>query len=147
MWVDFKANVYYFITDTENQVLGLKILGWVLIFLAPVKEVLFSVGFLLMTDLVTGIWAALRANKKIRSSTFRQSVTKSASYLTAICTAYVTQTFLINNALPLVHIVAGLIGTTEILSIYENLSKISGVPFSEKIKDLLQPKKNEEKEP
>lgn len=143
---ELKNQVVNFVTDTQNQILGLKILGWIAVFLTPVWEILFAVGALLMTDLITGIWASMKEKKKIKSSRLRESVTKSASYLIAISAAYVTQTFLIHDALPIIHITSGLIGVTEILSIYENLSRISGVPFANKLKEILQPKKEEEKD-
>lgn len=143
---ELKNQVVNFVTDTQNQILGLKILGWIAVFLTPVWEILFAVGALLMTDLITGIWASIKEKKKVKSSRLRESVTKSASYLIAISAAYVTQTFLIHDALPIIHITSGLIGVTEILSIYENLSRISGVPFANKLKEILQPKKEEEKD-
>ena len=47
------------------------------------------------------------------------------------------------DSIPIVHVVSGLIGSAELLSIYENMSKITGVPFAQKIMELLQPPKQE----
>lgn len=145
MWSDLKQSMISFVSEPETQKLGLKIIAWVAIFLAPIKEVMFSVGFLILADLLTGVWAAYKSGAKLESHKLRRSVTKSASYLLAIVVGFVAQKFLLQDTIPIVHVVAGLIGATELLSIYENLSKITGIPFAEKIKEILQPKKEEEK--
>jgi hypothetical protein len=49
------------------------------------------------------------------------------------------------DTVPVVHVVAGLIGATELLSVYENLSRITGLDFKQKVMQLIQPPKEENK--
>ena len=149
MLTNLKQSFSSFVSDSETQVLGLKIIAWILIFFAPIKEVMWSVGAIIIVDLITGIWAAKKSGVKFESYKLRRSITKSAAYLTAIASGFIVQKYMLQDTIPIVHVVSGLIGATELLSIYENLSKISGVPFADKVKELLQPKKveNEPKDP
>lgn len=142
-----KDSIREFATSEETLKLGTKMLAWILAFLAPIKGVLAAVGFLIVADTLTGIWSAIRQGKKIESAKLRRSVTKSAAYLLAIVTGFITQKYLLENTIPIVTVVAGLIGATETLSIYENLSQISGVPLADKVKGLLQPPKPEDQAP
>lgn len=132
--------------DVEVQKVFVKMFAWVALFFAPIKEVLFAVGFLIMADLFTGMWASLRSGQKIESAKLRRSVSKSAAYLLAVCTGFVAQKYLMQDAVPVVHVVAGLIGATELLSVYENLSRITGVDFKKKVLEIVQPPKSEDKE-
>lgn len=143
MTENLKQSLMQFTTEPENQKLGLKILAWIGVFLAPIQEILFSVGALIIADLVTGIWAAKKAGFKIESYKLRRSVTKSGAYFLTIALGFMTQKFLMQDSIPIVHVVSGLIGSAELLSIYENMSKITGVPFAQKIMELLQPPKQE----
>lgn len=142
-----KESVKEFVSSEETVRLGMKMLAWVMAFLAPIKGVLGAVGFLIVTDTLTGIWSAIKQGKKIESAKLRRSVTKSAAYLLAIVTGFIAQKYLLEDSIPIVTVVAGLIGATETLSIYENLSQISGVPIADKVKSLLQPPKPEDQAP
>jgi uncharacterized protein (DUF697 family) len=139
----YKSEFAEFISEPSTQKLGLKVLSWIAVFLAPIKGLLLAVGFLLLVDLITGIWAAYKEGQRIESHKLRRSVTKSTSYLIAVLAGFVAQKYLMGDLIPVVNVVGGLIGATEIVSVYENLSKISGVDFASKIKELLQPPKVE----
>lgn len=139
-----KESVIEFVTAPSTAELGIKILAWIGAFLAPIQKVLFAVGFLIITDTITGIWAAVKEDQKIQSFKLRRSITKSAAYLLAIVCGYVTQNLLLDNAIPIVTVVAGLIGATESLSVYENLTRITGVQFKQKVLEILQPPKVED---
>jgi phage-related holin len=133
------------LADGEVQKVLLKAMAWIALFFAPIKEVLFSVGFLIVADLITGVWAALKIGQKIESAKLRRSVSKSAAYLLAVCSGFVAQKYLMGDTVPVVHVVAGLIGATELLSVYENLSRITGLDFKQKVMQLIQPPKEENK--
>lgn len=94
--------------------------------LAPVHSVLISVGVLIVADLVTGVWAAHKLKQKISSAKLRNTVSKFFIYQTAVITAFILETYLLDGSLPVIKLVAGLIGAVEGLSIFENLNKISG---------------------
>lgn len=118
-----------------------KYLAIILAILAPVKTVMISVGFLIVADLITGVWASKKKRVKITSARMSHSVTKMAAYQIAVITGFVCEKYLISSAVPITQIVSGLIGATELLSCYENINIITGVDFKKKIFDYLQPGK------
>lgn len=99
---------------------------------------MLAVGFMIIADLVTGVWRAVKAGEHISSSGFRRTVTKTAAYELAIVTAFVMEHFLLDGSLPVIKIVASLIAMTEGKSIMENLSEITGVNFMKVLMDKLQ---------
>jgi hypothetical protein len=94
--------------------------------LAPIHPVLISVGVLVFADLVTGIWAALKDQDRVSSAKLRNTFSKLLIYNIGVITAFILEVHLLDGAVPAVKIVAGLIGTVEGLSVFENLNKISG---------------------
>lgn len=135
--LDYAAN------DPEAPRLLLSLASILAAFFAPISDVLFAVGFLVIADLVTGIWASIRSGKKFQSYHLRRTIPKSVSYFLAIIAGYVVQTVLAKDAMPIVQVISALIGGAELLSIYENLSRISGVPFAKKLKQILHPDKED----
>lgn len=96
--------------------------------LAPIKMMLLGVGFLIVADLVTGIWAALKAKEKISSAVMRRTVSKMVVYQLAIISAFVLEAHIMGiTDLTITKIVASAIGMVELKSILENTNKISGV--------------------
>jgi len=57
----------------------------------------------------------------------------------------VAQAYVFGDEVPVVKVVAGLVASTELLSIAENMQRISGVAFSDVFKKLLplRPNKDE----
>lgn len=94
--------------------------------LAPIHAVMISVGVLIFSDLVTGVWAAIKRGEHIKSSKLRNSVSKLIIYQIAIISGFVFETYLIGDLMPITKIVAGIIGLVEIKSIFENLNVIYG---------------------
>lgn len=94
--------------------------------LAPIKPLLFSVGFLVLADLATGIWAAYKRGEKIDSSALRRTITKIAVYQVAVVSGFLVQQYMLSDALPVSKIVASVIGLVELKSILENSDSILG---------------------
>ena len=94
--------------------------------LAPIKMVLVTVGFLILVDLVTGIWAALKRKEKISSAVMRRTISKMLVYQLAIISGFMLETYILDGVLPVAKIVAGVIGMVEFKSILENSNKIVG---------------------
>ncbi len=109
---------------------------WVSLFLAPAKASMIAVGFLVIGDLITGVWAALKRGETFSSAKLRQTVTKTLGYQLAMLLAFVTENVLLPE-IPVLKVVAGLIAGTELLSAMENLSSITGVPLGEAVKKLF----------
>jgi hypothetical protein len=113
-------------------------LAFVGAFVSPIKELGYAIGFFVIVDLVTGMWASRREGKPITSDRFGRTVTKTIVYLIAIVVAHVAELYALPDV-PLVKVVGGLVAGTELLSVYENLTRISGVDFKRRIAEWLKP--------
>jgi len=94
--------------------------------LAPIKPMLIACVFLIIADMITGIFAAYKRKEKISSAEMRRSVTKLVVYQIAIIAAFVLEKYMLGGILPVAKIVAGVIGMVEMKSILENVSAIAG---------------------
>lgn len=94
--------------------------------LAPIKALLISVGFLIMADLVTGIWAAVKQKKPITSAAMRRTISKVVIYNLAVISGFLVESYMLEQLLPVSKIVASVIGLVELKSILENANKILG---------------------
>lgn len=110
----------------------------------PIKAVGLAIGFLVFVDIATGIWASVKEGKRLSSDRFRRTVTKSAVYLIALICAQVAEVHLFFSEVPIVKVVAGLIASTELISVGENLTRISGLDFRGMFKKILPEQLNKE---
>lgn len=94
--------------------------------LAPIHPVMISVGFLILADLVTGIWAATKRGQKISSAAMRRTVSKMFIYQMVVIGGFVLETYLLGGLFPVSNIVAGVIGLVEFKSMLENSNHIMG---------------------
>lgn len=94
--------------------------------LAPIKMVMITVGVLIMADLVTGIWAALKLGEKVSSAAMRRTVSKMFIYQLAVICGFMLETYILDGIVPVAKIVAGVIGMVEFKSILENSNYIVG---------------------
>jgi Bacteriophage holin family len=94
--------------------------------LAPIKMVMITVGILIMADLVTGIWAALKRGEKVSSAAMRRTVSKMFIYQLAVICGFMLETYILDGIVPVAKIVAGVIGMVEFKSILENSNHIVG---------------------
>lgn len=104
--------------------------------MAPAKATMIAVGFLVVGDLITGIWAAVKRGEAFSSAKLRQTITKTLGYQLAIVLSYVTESQLLPE-IPVLKVVAGLIASTELVSALENLASITGVPLADAVKKLF----------
>ena len=121
----------YIKDDMEGFFLKLITQGFVLLlaYFAPIKGLVHAVFFLWLLDWIFGVWRSLIARRKITSYRFRKSVTKIVNYLAAIVATWVIEKTFLDTWLPLTKFIAGYIGFTELTSIYENISDITGKKF------------------
>lgn len=117
----------------------IKCAAWVGLFLAPAKTTMVAVGFLVLGDLLTGIWSSLKKGERFNSARLRDTVTKTLGYQLALILSYVTETILLPE-IPVLKVVAGLIASTELVSALENLASITGVPLGEVVRKLFEKK-------
>lgn len=103
----------------------------------PIKAALLAIVALTLLDLVTGVTAAIRRKEALTSSGFKRTVVKLFVYLSVACLAYVVETYLTGELIPLAKIMSGLIGITELKSVLENLESITGLPLLQLLIDKL----------
>lgn len=112
------------------------LLAVALVFL-PIKATIITVMVLTMADLIAGVLAARRRKEAITSSGFKRTVIKILAYEVVVALGYLTQQYMTGDLVPIVKILAGLIGMTELKSVIENLQDITGVPLMKLIVEKL----------
>jgi phage-related holin len=103
-------------------------------FLAPVHTTIIITLVLIIVDLITGILAARKRGEPISSAGIRRTVVKLFVYELAIVLAFLVETHM-HVDIPMIKLLSGFIGITELKSCLENLDTING---SSVIKDILQ---------
>ena len=104
---------------------------------APIKAIMITVGVLIISDLILGTVAAKKRGEVITSAGFRRTVVKGFVYQSAIILGFLTEKYLLDGAMPVSKIVAGLIGLVELTSCLENLNAINGSPIFKKLIEKL----------
>lgn len=118
----------------------------ILAILAPIQSVMLAAAALILLDLVTGVWCALKTKQVVTSNGLRRTVTKMCAFQIAILTAFLMEQYLLVG-IPCVKVIAGLIATAEGKSILENVSIISGVDLVKTLLSKLQDVKLQDKVP
>jgi len=113
-------------------------------FLRPIGDFIFLIVFLIIADLITGIWAANKRGEIIVSSGFRRTFQKTVVYaMTIILAEYIKIVIFAEIDVNIAFPISVLIVITEFKSISENILTITGIDIWEKLKDLLPIKNNE----
>lgn len=124
---------------------ALKISASLILIFAPVHGMMLTALALVVVDMITGIAAARKRGEKINSHGLKRSVIKLIIYQVAIMVSHLTEVYMLKGAIPLTVFVSGLVGTTELLSVLENLNSISGSDLLRAAIDKIQiEKKNKE---
>lgn len=84
------------------------------------------VGFFVAADTVTGVMAAIKLGHQVTSKKFRAVIPKYVVYGIGVLVAHVLQQQFFQD-FPATKIIAGLIAYSELMSIDENIHKITGV--------------------
>lgn len=102
---------------------------WLLALLSPVNAIMITIVFLIVVDFITGIYAAYKYRKPIKSSRIGHTVSKFFIYNLVILSAFFLEQYIVDE-IPFLKIIAGFIAIAEIKSILENYNTIYGVnPF------------------
>ena len=117
--------------------------GWLIVFVSPIHAIMTAIVVLVISDLITALWAVIKNKQKITSIGLRRTINKLLAYELAVILSYVVETVFGLGA-PVVKLVAGLIAVTELKSNLENLALITGLDFWQKIADYMNFKKNNE---
>ena len=105
--------------------------------LSPIKPLLIACGFLIVADMITGMFAAHKRKEQIQSAEMRRSITKMVVYQIAIIAAFVLEKYMMDSIVPVSKIVSGVIGMVEFKSILENVSTIAGQDILAMVTDKL----------
>ena len=105
-------------------------------FFAPIQTVMIAIIFLMTIDFTCGVIASYKRGESFTSAKMKNSIIKLFLYQLAIITGHLVALYFIPG-IPWVNVVAGLIGATELRSIFENISNATGTNFVTKIKDLI----------
>lgn len=93
---------------------------------APIKAMLLVTGFLIVSDLISGILAARKRGEKVTSAGLRRTVTKCLVYNMAILSGFLVEQYMLASIFPISKLIAGIISLVELKSILENLNTING---------------------
>lgn len=123
--------------------IALDLLLMCLLIFAPIKATLATVMTLCMVDLISGLWASKVKKRKITSSGLKRTIVKVLVYEAVVMLGYLVESYMTGDLVPVVKILAGYIGLTELKSVLENIEQISGVsPLRALIKKLARSEKD-----
>lgn len=113
-----------------------KLLGTALTVLLPLKYIGIVMFILITVDFFTGIWKAKHLKEPVSSRKMSNTVAKLVLYQIAILCGFLLETYIVPE-IPITKIVSSFIGLTELKSISENISEITGINFYKKILEFI----------
>jgi phage-related holin len=116
-----------------------QLFAFVVLYLTPIANYVHIVLILIAIDLVTGSYASIKEGQKFEARKLRNTVEKFVFYALAIITAYMLQR-IISEGAELPRIVALYIGSIEVKSIYENISRITKTDIAVALWDTIKTK-------
>jgi len=117
----------------------LQLIAFIVLYLTPVSNFIHLVLVLVFIDLITGSYAAIKAGEKFSAKKLRNTIEKFVFYAIAIISSYILQ-MIIDDGTEVARIIALFIGSIELKSIYENVSKITGIDLVAKVWDFMKEK-------
>jgi hypothetical protein len=116
------------------------------VFFANIEPVLWSIGFLIMTDTGLAVWATWKYNGRasVTSRKLGRIITKLVLYPLAIIVAKVAEQYLAPD-IPWQKVTTGIVATVEVKSIFENMNILLGFDLWDRIKKAIWKDKEEEK--
>lgn len=104
---------------------------------SPITPLILTVGFLIALDFFVGIYRAFKLKEPISSRKMGNTISKMLLYQCTILSLYVFEVYILDSALPITKIGAGLISIVEIKSLDENIQKITGISVYDRIVKVL----------
>lgn len=118
----------------------LKLLIALISYFEPISALLHIVIIFILIDFMTGVYASYKTKRQICSRRLRKTIEKFVFYSVAIMIGYMFQKHFAGWT-NLGQIIAGFIAMTELYSIYENITRITGTDILKKLKEVLKLKK------
>lgn len=131
---------------TKTSIVVSEILAFLVFFFQDMVSSLVAIGFLVLADSFTGIWAAWKNGGwyAVTSRKMGRIVAKLILYPLAIIVAKVAQTYL-SPIIPWVDVTMGILAVIEVKSIFENIGIILGFDLWRRIKERMWPEKLDDK--
>lgn len=107
----------------------------------PVIPAMVTVSILIAIDLVMGLIASKKKGIKIESKRLKNTAVKMLVYQLLIISGFLIESHLL-SWLPITKMILGFLGVIELLSIGENFTKITGIPFIKYLRRFLRKKLN-----
>lgn len=104
---------------------------------APIRATIITVMVLTIIDLISGLMAAKHRKEAITSSGLKRTIVKIFIYEAAVLLGYLTEQYMTGDLIPVMKILAGYIGITELTSVLENLEEITGLSILKKLINKL----------
>lgn len=108
--------------------------------IAPIHATMLALGFLVVVDLVLGIWVARKSGVPITSAGLRRTLVKLVLFQVGLVTAFIVETYLAKGVFPIVQTFSAMVSISELVSVFENINKISGVNVLGKLIESLRSK-------
>lgn len=105
--------------------------------LTPVKPMLLTVGFLVVSDFIFGLYKSYKKGLNITSRKMSNTITKLLLYTITILAVFFLETYIITDVLPFTKLVAGLISLVEIKSIDEHFNSLFGYSIWSKLRAFI----------
>ena len=122
------------IIEIEWRILLGLMLGVVCSFVVPIYQFLVFTAFATICDLYSG-WRA--SGERLKSRGVRRTIEKTILYMIAVLLAHGFDLVYLSNADYITFIIAGIIASTELLSVYENIERATGAGLFTWVKDYL----------
>lgn len=105
-------------------------------YFAPISSMVHVVLAFVLIDFLVGMYASYRTKTPIISSKLRKTIEKLVFYTVSIMIAHMFQLHFM-DWFNISQIVAGFIAATELLSIYENIRKVTKLDVFKRIIDTI----------
>lgn len=114
-------------------------LMWLSVYFSPVFPLIFSIGFFVICDAITGVIASKKRKEPFTSKKLRDSIYKFIEYGVGILVAHIIERQFIPD-LPALKLIAGFCAYIELKSINENIEKSSGINIFKMILEKIKTK-------
>jgi hypothetical protein len=119
------------------------------VYLLPTYEMIALTFFLLLADMVTGIWKSLKTDVPVTAAKMNLTVEKMLAYMIGILCAYGVQHHITNDLVKVMLIFTSVISFKELKSVIENVEVITDTKIwsyiSDQITAIIPGKKNTDK--
>ena len=106
-----------------------KLGGSLLLYFSPIAPIIHAVLALILIDFITGYLKSRKVKRRLTSHRMQKTTHKTTGYLLAVISAHIVDYSFLGDWLHLPQIVAAFIALTELTSIYENISELTGTKF------------------